>query len=314
MDEVRGTAADDINVAIQNGDVVFNLFTNQDNMVSVAAYDTLTSKNSKILDGTYVKSENNKVSTILNIVLSNPTNHVIKLYSLAPGNEEVKLNDARSYKFDLKDYYGAINGSNEWTPNDGSSDDYGVFIASPKTENTPVDQECELQLQTMNQFITFRTIDRFGGETINGRPGAFYKIGNTYSTNFYLSGSEEYVTLRGNAGAAMYPYVNSAHSLSIGNEQNEREGRMNQNSLYVQITPGQSITVPIMFEYNMNGAADTAQYSKAMSFDLRTSLYQDPITYTFVVTANKKPTAQDTLQQANRDVQRMVIYQPTVNK
>lgn len=315
LDEVRGTAADDINVAIQNGDIVFNLFTNQDNMVSVAAYDTITSKSSKVLDGTYVKTDN-RVSTILNIVLSNPTNHVIKLYSLAPGNEDVTLNSARSYKFDLRDYYGEYNPASP-DPDPYDYEGCGVCVASPG-ENGP-----EFSLQTMNQFITFRTKDRYYAEVVgssqSGRPGALYQKGQVFEEPYVLSGdvptnTTNYVCLGTNAGAAMYPYVNSTHSLSIGNEQNDKEGRMNQNSLYVQITPGQSITVPIMFEYNMNGAQDGDQYKKAMSFDLRTSLYQDPITYTFIVTANKKPTAQDTLQQANRDVQRMVIYQPTVNK
>lgn len=308
MDEVRGTAADDISVAIQNGDIVFNLFTNQDNMVSVAAYDSLTAKSGKVLDGTYVKDgDTGKVSTILNIILSNPTNHVIKLYSLAPGNEEVILNLARSYKFDLADYYGALNGV---VFDEGEN--YGVFIASPDIEGP--------ELQKMNQFISFRTKDRYLANDptrTTGRGPIFYEVATSddiYEKPYVLAGDSTHMKLHDDiVGAAMYPYVNAAHSLSISNAQNEREGRMNQNSMYVQIAPGQSITVPIMFEYNMAGVQD-AQYMKAMSFDLRTSLYQDPITYTFIVTANKKPTAQDTLQQANRDVQRMVIYQPTVNK
>lgn len=310
MDEVRGTAADDISVAIQNGDIVFNLFTNQDNMISVAAYDSLTAKSGRILDGTYVKDNTTgKVSTILNIILSNPTNHVIKLYSLAPGNDEIILNNARSYKFDLRDYYGSLNGS---AFDEGS--DYGVHTVSPDNE-TP-------HLQTMNQFIAFRTKDRYLTENSisnTGRPSYFYKIDGSsiYEDDYVLAGDASHVVLPGSdQGAAMYPYINSLHGLSIGNAQNEKEGRMTQNSMYVQIAPGQSITIPIMFEYNMNSMTDNniKPYMKAMSFDLRTSLYQDPITYTFIVTANKKPTAQDTLQQANRDTQRMVIYQPTVNK
>ena len=62
------------------------------------------------------------------------------------------------------------------------------------------------------------------------------------------------------------------------------------------LAPGEHINIPIVFEYRMNMNTDTNDaISKIMSFDVKTSLYKDPITYAFRVTAKKMNTEQDKL-------------------
>lgn len=324
IDEVRGTSADDINVAIQNGDTVFSVLLNQDNLIALAAYDTLTAKQERVLDGTYIKDSNGKVSTFINIVLSNVTTHVIKLYSLFPGNDSVPLTGTiRSFKFDPKDYCGV---GGQWNDTWISEDDYrGVWIGHMSTDvhnsdDSDVDVN-EFRPQTLNQFLTFRTIDAYmsvDGQSLAGRSGEFYKEstdtfeeGDIFKSPF-LSADKAALVLRSvsgtvDKGMAMYPFLSSENGLSIN-------ASSINNSMYVQIPPGQNIVIPIMVEYNMDELNDETQYRKTMSFDLRTSLYQDPLTYTFTVVTSKKPTAQSSLIQSNRNTSTLTLYQPTVTK
>jgi hypothetical protein len=85
----------------------------------------------------------------------------------------------------------------------------------------------------------------------------------------------------------MYPMLNSKNALAI----NENNGK------YKTINPDSSIIVPIVFEYMVKDASSPIH--KTMSFDLRTSLYNDPTNYTFTVTAKYQNTAIDKLLSNN---------------
>jgi hypothetical protein len=86
--------------------------------------------------------------------------------------------------------------------------------------------------------------------------------------------------------ACLYPYVGSTESIcnSVG-------------STFMVLAPGESVSIPINFVYwfkegtNDAGLKTAAQMksrtvSRMMAFDIRTSLYHDPVTYKFVVDAS----------------------------
>lgn len=155
-------------------------------------------------------------------------------------------------------------------------------------------------LQSANQFIYFRTRDVYDGN-------AYYEIGKQFSINNVISASKDYITLRENTdanGAALYPNITNKYGLCLKSD--------TKNS-YLQINPGESVVIPLVFEYKLD-TNDQTSIQKTMSFDLRTSLYNDPINYIFTVIAKKDATIQDTVLNTNRKYINDIKYSTTVVK
>ena len=124
--------------------------------------------------------------------------------------------------------------------------------------------------------MTFRVRDAYNGEE-------YYAEGDQSKSNLLsldeIMCSQGYTNVESRAW--MYPMLNSKNALAI----NENNGK------YKTINPDSSIIVPIVFEYMVKDANNSIH--KTMSFDLRTSLYNDPTNYTFTVTAKYQNTAID---------------------
>ena len=62
------------------------------------------------------------------------------------------------------------------------------------------------------------------------------------------------------------------------------------------LAPAEEIIIPIVFEYYI---PKNSSISKIMSFDLCTSLFRDPVTYTFKVNAKYSNTSLDKVLSLN---------------
>ena len=241
-DEVMGSSADNIVVSIVNGDAVNILQPYQVNNITVEGYGEIKANADK-LNGSYVY-EDNVVSTILNIVLSNRSEHTMKIYSVFPGDRDKDIHELIHTKFEKSDY--SINSEE------------GVWIYC---------QDGQHHLQKGNQIITFRINDAYNGEPYYGENGL--DLTNKVSD--------------AKPGLTMYPFIANKYSISLDSSAVRS---------YITIAPGAEIVIPIMVKYNMSSKTiDT----KTMSFDIRTSLYQDLINYTFSVTAKNVNNTQDKL-------------------
>jgi hypothetical protein len=74
------------------------------------------------------------------------------------------------------------------------------------------------------------------------------------------------------------------------------------------INPGEEVIVPIMCEYAVKSA--NASIEKTISFDLRNSLYKDPINYTVKFIAKNTTTVQDIVSTNNRRKLLNRIFKP----
>ena len=99
----------------------------------------------------------------------------------------------------------------------------------------------------------------------------------------------------------MYPIKNNKNSLCVESD---------STTEYLFLAPDESIVIPILFEYNFGEAAN--EYSKIMSFDLRLSLYNDPINYTFKALVKKTSVPQDKLITTIKQRNPYIKYNPTV--
>jgi hypothetical protein len=93
-----------------------------------------------------------------------------------------------------------------------------------------------------------------------------------------------------NYGMILYPTLREENALCLDSD---------ARKTYLTIAPKSELIIPVMVEYKLDAKILTS-ISKTMSFDVRTSLYQDPINYTFTVTAKYTSTTQDKLIYTNR--------------
>lgn len=199
-------------------------------------------------------------------------------------------------------------------------DDKGDVVKDDK-EDVVKDSEIKteyndhLGLQTCNQFIYFRRINPYTGvsnydlvidsynynkekgyEKLKGSDGLeIFKTNNKSAATAYFTElpSDDDVL-----GAALYPSTSDKYGLCISSD----------NDNYQLINPGQTITIPAVFEYRLG--TDLDSITKTLSFDLRPSLYSDPINYEFTVVAKKESTQQDIVQQQSVKVKNK--YNPTI--
>ena len=157
-----------------------------------------------------------------------------------------------------------------------SNDNNGVWIYNK------MDGYEKPRLQTCNQFLTFRIRDVYDNTPL-------YQTGNQFN-NSTLSLDKGYQLIDTTktpttTSMTMYPLVKEKHSLCMDND---------SPRTYLTLAPHEEIVVPIIVEYYINND-DKRSITKTMSFDIRTSLYQDPVNYTFSVTAKYASTTQDKL-------------------
>lgn len=274
-DEILGSSAETLSVSINNGDASNSLYPYQVNNILVEAYSSFTkqTEEGEVADGNYILDKTGLLTTVLNLTITNTSSHTVKLFSLFPGGRDNNIFDLKFVKFNKEDY------------------------VKSKTEGVWLNLNDEWKPQTANQYITFRLNDPY-----NGQP--YYKkfeeednlAGDmlpTESDKLDLSGDDA-------KGSVMYPYIKEEFFLCMDSD---------VTNSYKVLNPQENIIIPIVFKYRLDDSTNVV--SKTMSFDLRTSLYSDPINYTFKVTAKMNNSTQDKLISTSR---RLSKYNTTVSK
>ena len=245
-DEMMGSSADALTVSIVNGDMVNILHPFQDNHVILEAYNEI--KTGGNTNGVYMYNDG-VVSTLLNVVLTNNSEHTVKLFSLFPGSRDLAINNLSRTKFDINDYC--------------KESDKGVWVY--------VQDEKTYYLQSANQILTFRINNPYDGEQYYGDGLLSLNKPETPGSN----------------SMTMYPLLNTRYAMCIDS---------NVVSSYITIAPKSELIIPIMVQYR----AENEEIIRHMSFDIRTSLYRDPVNYTFKVIAKDELTTQDKLTSSIR--------------
>ena len=215
-------------------------------------------------------------SLMMNIRLTNISTHSLKIFPMFPGTDGDSINNLKNYKFELKDFYESYDSTSTVTPTQMKANS-AVWIYQKGTE--------KFAQQTTNQIITFRTKNPWDGRY-------YYEYTSTPGeTTEYLPGvlddpDPDAGVLELN-GLLMYPYIIKKDGLKL---------TFKEASKYMVFNSGDEIVIPVMVKYDMHDEADpTTIYKKTMSFDVRTSLYSDPLTYTFSVSTPYQTKVEDKL-------------------
>lgn len=308
-DEVKGSSMSDLSISIIQGDAVTDLLPYQVNNLSVEPYSGFDAEQG--IEGLYQKDNRGVITTTLNLSIKNTSQHNVKLFSLFPGDRDTEINQIVHTKFEKGDYTSG-NGLGVWFEHGSGRGGYIHRVTSG-----PGGLECELQqlegvtrsIQRGNQFIYFRIKNAYNGESYYAPNEASEAGKPTWSPGSdYLSLVNSNMASNGaGKGAWMYPSVQDRYGLSMDSN------AINESMI---IPPEGEIIIPIIFEYKLD--KEVHQVTKTMSFDLRTSLYSDPINYTFRVTAKDSDSLHDRLLIANRvkfgtnRKNNIVKYSPTV--
>lgn len=288
QDEVLGTYVNSIDVFIANGNNQISLVPFETIYVPVESYSSFSSQNqdiSVISDGQYeYDSATGIVSVVLNLYIKNPSSRTVKLFPLFPGARDVLIKNMKYSIFDKNNYT-------------NSNADKGIWMYNISPD-TGTDKWVQ---QGGNQYIAFRLNNPYDGtpyytdvSKLNESTSPLSK--NIYETKQTLLSGENY-------GTIIYPILKERYVLCTGAD--------NINSYY-ELNSGDYVTVPIMFEYRVND--DNDEISKYISFDLRTSLYKDPINYTFKVTAKMNNSAQDKLLLTSRKYTDSIKYNTVITE
>ena len=276
-DDIHGSNNEHVNTSIINGDMIYKLEPGITNNINVSSYDTFTNididQNQDVSDGNYIyNSQTGLVTTLLNIKITNNSEHTMKIYSIFPGSRDTDISKIVHTKTGIhKEDYVDENGHGVYCLYD-HIDENGNTIRKKNS-------------QTANQFITFRIKDVNNGEEYYN-----YAKGSTAYKNNFISSNPTYINYDSNPPgseencAYIYPLLVKEKSLCLDSD---------TIGAYKLLGQQESILIPIVFEYRLKNANTNNILSKTMSFDIRTSLYNDPITYTFKVTAKNVSTTQD---------------------
>jgi hypothetical protein len=265
-------ASGNYTVSVNVGENTSPLYSDRDNTISLESYNnfiTLDSEESdtEIIDGVY--SYNKKtgvVSTVINISIENNSDSVLKLYSLFPGSRSTYINNSTSTYFNKTDYC------------EGESN--GIWIKSNQKDEKGNDK----YLQSQNQFITFRMNDLWTGKK-------YYKSGAQVSENDIQNSSDiNSIKIDDKVGLVIYPYVNTRYGLCIDSD---------DIKTFLTLNPGEELVIPMLCLFKAD--KPNSQIHKTISFDLRTSLYSDPINYTFTVIGKNLTSVQDKLTLINKN-------------
>ena len=264
--EVLGWQSQNLIVTLSDNAQVQNLSPYIDNYFECTDYKSNEYKEDNTIFDKIVQGDTKEAAyTQLELNIFNAGEYACKLYTMFPGAyTQVLKSNARS-KFEASDYV-FEDLDDEGNPTNG------VWMQVDGDEGTV--------LQHHNQWMYWRLNSIYDGtyyytvpsqestvigdsnvKTVDSSKIAIPKEWN--ATLAEANNMTSYITV--------FPYIGDLTTICI-----------DANDMYKVINPGESITIPLSVYHYFEDAEDT-HLERTMSFDLRTSLYTDPVNYTFTI-------------------------------
>ena len=136
-------------------------------------------------------------------------------------------------------------------------------------------QDGEITLQKCNQYVTFRVKDIYTGDVY-------------YDKNY----GDKLPTLDTKSSMIVYPFLSSKYGLSLDSD---------EIRTYKVINPNTELIIPIKCNFYFTAETGSEQeLVKYLSFDIRTSLYKDPMNYLIKFIVKRDSTVDDIANQTNK--------------
>lgn len=260
--EVLGWQSENLIITLSDESQVQNLAPYIENHFECIDYSSNTHKEGneifKVVDNTNNAGKKAGYSQ-LELNIYNAGEYACKLYTMFPGAYTQVLKSSARSKFDAEDYvFPILDGNGEPTE--------GVWMMVDSSEKTI--------LQHHNQWMYWRIKSIYDGSL-------YYDPSENANTDKMISAMKNAIPaswdtstnlISFNSYMTVYPYIGDLTAICI-----------DANDKYKVLNPGESITIPLSVYYYFSSIQSTEHIECTMSFDLRTSLYTDPVNYTFTV-------------------------------
>ena len=268
VDEITGDAADQLQVSIDYDESSIIISPYETGNIILKSYQSFGADAGTY--GNYEKDSDGIVSLLCNIRLTNTSDHSLKIFPMFIGGDDTIINSSlRNYKFDKDEFYKSENATD--------ADPSAVWVNIP--DETAATRR-NWKAQTVNQIITFRTQSPWDGTY-------YYDFTGAAENNGVLPADKDNIEIPDDSGMLMYPYLIKENGLKL---------TFKETAKYMLLNKDEDIVIPVMVQYKLSSSSLTPRsYKKTISFDIRTSLYNDPYTYTFTVETPYETQVEDKL-------------------
>lgn len=286
-----GSFADQLKVTLTVDNVANPIEPDIDNIIQLPAWSSIQqspSTDNIIMTGSLYKV-NTVVYTTALLTLSNPTNHTLNIFSVYPGSRDTFIKGLDHWVIDPKNTI--------YNEEDGPTI---VWLTSDRKEANVIKKGPLAYEQRANQTITFRRTNPYNGSVIGiGTDDTKYTDrkydANTYDLNGLIKSPGEKSFLYA------WPATSSKYGMCI-----DSDAVMGKYS----IAPGGSVSFPILIEYKCKDTGSNSEFT--LGFQVRNSLYSDPLYYQIHLFAKYNQTTQDRIQTAKIATDSSTRYNSTV--
>lgn len=306
QDTLAGSSTTALKVQVIVDNIIYNLEAGIETQIHLTPYSSIIAGD--IASGSaYKPIDGGPAQTSGIIKISNSTNHNLNLYSIFPGPRDLAIQDikASKRKFETIDYYNPSYAQGNATP----------FESAPLigySKNKSVDENTKLYYayQTANQYLYMRLNNPYNGSYLGG-------LGTDAQKKLYqaMNGTDPKGTSQ--EEVKIYDVFNDVFPKSgcfvgiLANKDYEICLDSDAITAMQSIPPQDSISIPIIILYKITEEADSQSTGYTIGFDIRNSLYSDPIYYQVAFSAKFTASIADTLSSQKQSIQTLTKYNVT---
>ena len=319
-DMIQGTTSEALDVSVVIDNIGISLQADVNNTIQLPAYSGIKESEDKIPTGSAYR-KNGVVYVPASIVLKNKSAHVVNLFSVFPGARDIFIRDLDEsvVRFKKNDFV------------DVSANKGPVIVWSACDENEDKTPTSTAFAQRANQVITYRRVNPYNGAPYHTTVAGLI-VENTQASparsaalatgdKLEISGDK----LVGEAQVAFDKGYNDTHNadglrndgeygLWVWPISTSKYGMCLETdavSAKLTLAPDESISYALQIEYRLN-ATDYSSDSHTIGFNVRNSLYLDPLYYQIQFVAKNNQSTIDMVSSAKVSSQLSARYNVTV--
>ena len=311
QDNLQGTVAESLSVSLTVDETIHTLSPDIDNQIQLAAYNSI--EDTDIATGTYVKSSSSGVISVMGVLgIANETEHTLYIFSMFPASRDQFIGSLANTKYDQTDFYNT-NDDGEWIGQavaiQSSDDDYSYdierqrgnqFIAWRRTN--PYDASVIYENSTICSYVS--DFDNMSATSFTSLSASQFGVLNLDDYTAAASSDSATTELFGQDWVYACPFAQPSYNMCIESD---------ATAAKLTIDPGETVTIPIIIKYyNMSSTTAAGAASYTMAFNIRNSLYSDPIYYQFTLNSKYTQSLTDSLASKKASIQSQTKYNVSV--
>ena len=330
QDMLIGTHAESLQVSLNVNNIEYILKPDIKNVVNLTAYNAVPiveTSSSEMQSSISRGSTDAAATTFGSITIKNITDHTLRLFSMVPGARDQGITMSNRFKRVLNREFDYA----EPTTNTSSAElsNYNgakmIYIMNPQevatvqghilNEANEVDDDTAEQMdkvfneQPSNCFTVFRIREPFAGTNMGDQTLVTDDSTNDKERRGVESLEDQQniikMILKKETPPSSFVYAtptaSNPYDLCIQSDAVQS---------VMEIGPGDSKTIPIFIAYFMKPETPNSSYT--LGFDIRNSLYNDPLFYQVTLSARLNQTFEDLLQSQKASVSNQTNYNPVI--